>query len=106
MAPAVGGLIEALDDSDFAQPKFPVVANASAALVDSPDLARRLLADQLTAPVRWVESMQMLAGRWPDARWLELGPGSVLTGLLRKIAPAANCTPLGTAADLEKWLAE
>jgi [acyl-carrier-protein] S-malonyltransferase len=105
MEPAVPGLTEALAAADFHPPAFPVVANASAELVGEVATARQLLADQLTAPVRWVESMQLLAARWPDAQWLEIGPGAVLTGLLRKIIPTASCTPLGTAKDLDAWLA-
>jgi [acyl-carrier-protein] S-malonyltransferase len=81
------------------------VANATADFVHERREAVRLLADQLTAPVRWVESMQRLAGRYPEARWLEIGPGSVLTGLLRKIAPEAQCTSIASAADLEALLA-
>lgn len=105
MEPAVAGLREALDASPFGEPGFAVVANATADFCHSRDAAVELLARQLTAPVRWVASMQRLADAHPDARWLELGPGSVLTGLLKRIIPGASCTPLGTAAELETWLA-
>lgn len=105
MTPAVEGLREALRTAPFAVPAFPVVANATAELVDDREDARRLLAEQLTAPVRWVESMRLLAERFPEARWLEIGPGSVLGGLLRKIVPGAQCTPLGTATEIEGFLA-
>lgn len=104
MEPAVAGLTEALAAAEFREPAFPVVANATAAPVDDAAGARRLLAGQLTAPVRWAESMETLGIRWPGARWLEVGPGNVLTGLLRKIVPGAACTPLGTTRDLESWL--
>jgi malonyl CoA-acyl carrier protein transacylase len=56
--------------------------------------------------VRWVESMSRLAALYPEARWLELGPGSTLCGLLKRIVPGVAATPLGTVADLEKWLAQ
>jgi [acyl-carrier-protein] S-malonyltransferase len=105
MAPAVAGLREALNATPFAEPAFPIVANVTAEPVDAVAEGIRLLAEQLTAPVRWVDSMRHLAARHPDARWLEVGPGSVLTGLLKRIVPEARCTPLGTAADLEAWLA-
>jgi [acyl-carrier-protein] S-malonyltransferase len=67
--------------------------------------ARRLLTDQLTAPVRWVGCMQRvveIAGA--EARFVEIGPGSVLAGLLRRIAPAARVTSLGTADEVAKFL--
>lgn len=106
MAPAVAGLRDALEAASFNEPRFPVMANATAELVRSAAEAKRLLGDQLTAPVRWVESMKRLAEAHPDARWLELGPGSTLGGLLKRIVPGVTCTPLGTVADLETWLAQ
>ncbi|MEO5800038.1 MAG: ACP S-malonyltransferase [Gemmatimonadales bacterium] len=105
MEPAVAGLREALDVAPFGEPAFPVVANATAEFSSSRDSAVELLAAQLTAPVRWVASMQRLAERYPGAQWLEIGPGAVLTGLLKRIVPEASCTALGTADDIDKWLA-
>ena len=105
MAPAVSGLRVALSNVAFQEPRFPVIANASAGPVSSAADAIGLLADQLTAPVRWVECMRTAADFVPDATFLELGPGSVLTGLLRRILPEAQCISLGTAAEVEKYLA-
>ncbi|MES2305846.1 MAG: ACP S-malonyltransferase [Gemmatimonadota bacterium] len=105
MEPAVPGLREALDVAPFGEPAFPVIANATTEFSKSRDTAVELLAAQLTAPVRWVASMQRLAERFPEAQWLEIGPGAVLTGLLKRIVPGASCTPLGTADDIDKWLA-
>lgn len=104
MAPAVDGLRAALEGAGFRDPVFPVIANASAAPVRTAAEARRLLAEQLTAPVRWVECQGEADRIAPGARHLELGPGSVLSGLLRKIVPGATGVPLGTADDVEKFL--
>ena len=104
MAPAVPGLTEALNGAGFTDPRFPVIANASAQAVRHAADAKRLLAEQLTAPVRWVECQSEAARLAPGARYLELGPGSVLSGLLKKIVAGAAGTPLGTAADVEKFL--
>jgi [acyl-carrier-protein] S-malonyltransferase len=105
MAPAAVGLRDALADTALAPPRFPVVANASATPVqDAPD-ARRLLAEQLTAPVRWVECVQTLAALAPGARFIEVGPGSVLGGLLKRILPNPEYVALGTAAEVERFLA-
>lgn len=106
MEPAVPGLREALEVAPFGEPAFPIVANATAEFCRSRDAAVELLALQLTAPVRWVASIRRLAEAHPGARWLELGPGSTLTGLLKRIIPEASCTPLGGAADLDAWLAQ
>ena len=104
MEPAVAGLGTALGGVAFGMPRFGVMANATASMVDTPDEATRLLCRQLTAPVRWVESMQALHAAHPDARWLELGPGSVLAGLLRRIVPGATCTSIGTAAEVDAFV--
>src|ERR687896_623186 len=78
MAPAVDGLLEALADATFADPSYPVIANASGEAVRTGVDAKRLLADQLTAPVRWVACMQAAAELAPDATFVEVGPGNVL----------------------------
>jgi len=105
MAPAVAGLKSALAASPFVDPAFPIVANASAALVRTAAEAVGLLAAQLTAPVRWIECMQAASALAPESTFIELGPGSVLSGLLRKIVPGAQTLTLGTAAEVEAFLA-
>lgn len=105
MAPAVAGLEAALAAARFADPAFPVVANASAEPVRTAPRAVRLLAEQLTAPVRWIECVQATAALAPEATFIELGPGGVLSGLLRKIIPGARSLTLGTAAEVEAFLA-
>jgi [acyl-carrier-protein] S-malonyltransferase len=104
MAPAVDGLREALAGATFADPAFPVVANASGEALRTGVDAKRLLADQLTAPVRWVACMQATAQLCPGATFVELGPGAVLSGLLKRIVPGAKAITLGTADEVEKFL--
>jgi len=105
MAPAATPLWVALERAPFREPRFPVVANATAEPVGDAARARRLLAEQLTAPVRWVACMLRaaeLAGT--GARFLEIGPGSVLAGLLRRIVPGAAVASLGTADEVAQFL--
>jgi [acyl-carrier-protein] S-malonyltransferase len=104
MAPAVDGLREALAEASFADPGFPVIANASAEAVRTGLDAKRLLADQLTAPVRWVACMQAASQLCPGATFVEMGPGAVLSGLLKRIVPGATAVTLGTADEVEKFL--
>ncbi|MGB7211864.1 MAG: ACP S-malonyltransferase [Gemmatimonadales bacterium] len=105
MAPAVPALREALGTAGFQDPRFPVIANASAMAVTTAGAAMTLLAEQLTAPVRWVECQREAARLAPEARYIELGPGTVLSGLLKKIVPGALSIPLGSADEVEKFLA-
>jgi [acyl-carrier-protein] S-malonyltransferase len=107
MAPATNHLQVALERAPFQEPAFPVIANATAEAVKDTGRARRLLAQQLTAPVRWVECMQhaaRLAGEGTEVRFLEIGPGTVLAGLLKRIVPGANVVSLGTAGEVTKFL--
>ncbi len=105
MEPAAARFAPALEATVWGPLAFPVVANASAAAVTDAADARRLLAAQLTSPVRWVESVGTLSRAAGDgAAFVEIGPGAVLSGLARRIAPAARATALGTAADVRAWL--
>jgi [acyl-carrier-protein] S-malonyltransferase len=105
MAPAVDGLHDALTGVPFADPAFPVIANASGEAVRTGLDAKRLLVDQLTAPVRWVACMQSAAALAPGATFFEIGPGNVLCGLLKRIVPGAVAVALGTADEVEQFLA-
>ena len=104
MAPAVDGLREALTEATFTDPVFPVIANASGEAVRTGVDAKRLLADQLTAPVRWFTCMQAAAALAPGATFIEIGPGNVLAGLLKRIVPTAKTVTLGTADEVERFL--
>jgi len=107
MQAAQDGLRTLLEQVPFQDPAFPVVANANAEPVRTASDARRLLARQLTAPVRWVECVKRL---WADAggaaaTFLEIGPGTVLAGLVKRIVPGARAVSIGSADDVEKFLA-
>ncbi len=104
MAPAVPGLAAALAAVPFADPAFPIMANASAAAVTTAALAKRRLEEQLTAPVRWIECVRALAALAPVVRFVEIGPGKVLGGLVKRIVDDAEYVGLGTADEVEAFL--
>lgn len=104
MADAADGLQQALDVAPFADPRFPVYANVNAQPVEDAALARRLLVQQLTAPVQWQRELENLAALHPDALYVEMGPGAVLKGLARKIAPSLKVVTCGTAAEVDSLL--
>jgi [acyl-carrier-protein] S-malonyltransferase len=105
MEPARVGLMTELKHVQFADPAFPIIANASAEPVRNSAAARDMLGAQLTAPVRWVESMSRAAGEAGEgARFIEMGPAKVLCGLLCRIVPDATSQNLSTAADIQGFL--
>ena len=104
MAVARQGLAYALEQAQLRDPSFPVYANVNAEPVRSAADARRLLLEQLTAPVKWTQVVERLAGDYPDAVYVEMGPGNVLTGLVKKIAPSVETMTCGTVAEVEQLL--
>ena len=79
--------------------KLLVVSNVTALPEGQPDGIRRQLVQQLTSPVRWVESMQYLLSLGIRT-FVEIGPGTVLKGLMRKIEPTAEVVNIQTTADV------
>jgi [acyl-carrier-protein] S-malonyltransferase len=102
MESAAPGLAEALDAASFGDPHFAVYANVNGQAVTSAARAKALLLEQLSKPVRWTDEITMITTQFPDALYLEMGPGTVLSGLVKKIAPNVKTAPCGTVADLEK----
>jgi [acyl-carrier-protein] S-malonyltransferase len=104
MEPAREGLATALGAAHFHDPHVPVYANVTAEPVRTAADARALLLHQLTSPVRWTQLVTRLAADFPDALFVEMGPGTVLTGLARKIAPNVRTAGCGTAAEVSQLL--
>ena len=105
MAPAAVGLDAALTGARWSDPHYPVYSNVTAQRVADETTARRLLTEQLTSPVRWVQVIQAMAAEHPGATFVEMGPGNVLTGLLKRLAPNNPARTCGTVADVESLLA-
>ena len=103
MEVAESGLAEQLETVTIARPAYPVVSNVTAEPVDDPDTARELLVHQLTSPVRWTACVRTMIDAGVT-EFLELGPGSVLSGLLRRIDRSAKSVTLGTADEVEAFL--
>jgi [acyl-carrier-protein] S-malonyltransferase len=101
MEPAAAGVARFLDGIVVHDPHIPVVTSVEARTVrDGPDVAA-LLVEQVTAPVRWEETMAALRPFEPAAA-LELGPGSVLTGLAKRLWPELRCQAVGDVAAVER----
>jgi len=103
MAVAADGLAAALEEAALADPGFPVVANATAEPVSDAVEARCRLIEQLTSPVRWIEVVGRMTAFAPGS-WLELGPGTVLSGLLRRIDRDLKADAIGDPAGVEAFV--
>jgi [acyl-carrier-protein] S-malonyltransferase len=103
MAPAADAMAEAFANIPPRAPIVPVVANVTASKVTDPNTIRDLLVAQVTATVRWRESVQTMTALGVDS-FIELGAGKVLTGLVKRIAPEAQALNAGSPADIEALL--
>jgi [acyl-carrier-protein] S-malonyltransferase len=101
MKPAQDRLRADLDATEFRDLEVPLVNNWQAREIRSGAEAREGLFQQVPNPVRWNESIRVLA-QSGVTRFIEVGAGGVLTGLLRNIDPALVCAKFGEAADWEK----
>jgi [acyl-carrier-protein] S-malonyltransferase len=106
MAPARAGLEPALAATRFADPAVPVVVNVDARAVTTGAAARDALVRQIDGSVRWVESVRFLAVELAITRFVEVGPGNVLSGLVRRIVPEAETISLAEPGGLERLLAD
>jgi [acyl-carrier-protein] S-malonyltransferase len=104
MEPAVVGLTDAVATSAFIDPIFPVYSNVTGEASTTAVEAKDLLIKQLTSPVRWATELRNVAARFPDALFVEMGPGNVLTGLTGRLVKGARTMACGTAADTERLL--
>ncbi|MFO1134722.1 MAG: ACP S-malonyltransferase [Rhodoblastus sp.] len=104
MQPAADAMAEALAKTNIVAPRVPVVANVVARAVSDPAEIRDLLVKQVTGTVRWRECVGYMAANGCD-RFVELGAGKVLTGLLKRLAEGATGMSVGAPADVEAYKA-
>ncbi len=105
MQPAQEEVARVLAGLKINEPRIPVAANVTGGLVTSAEAARDALIRQVTGAVRWVDCVKALVGAGATT-FVEVGPGKVLTGLMKQIDPAQKALNVEDAASLEKTLAE
>jgi [acyl-carrier-protein] S-malonyltransferase len=105
MAPAATVMERALDTVTLHPPLVPLVANLSASPISEPAEIKRQLVGQVTAMVRWRESVQILR-RAEVEEVAEIGAGHVLTGLVRRIDPDLSTRPVFTPAEVDAFIKE
>jgi [acyl-carrier-protein] S-malonyltransferase len=101
MAQAADGMRRILADIDFRDPAIPLIANADARPITTADEARAELVEHLTAGVNWVAAVERMTAAGVDT-FIEVGPGRVLTGLIKRIAPDATTIPLDDPGSPER----
>ena len=103
-APAREGMAEVLARAAFRDPRVPVVSNVDAAPVITGDAARDALVRQIDSPVRWVESMERMVADFGVDTFLEMGPGTVLCGLNRRIVQGTMSASFSDPEQVAKLL--
>ncbi|NVK21735.1 MAG: ACP S-malonyltransferase [Kangiellaceae bacterium] len=99
MKPAAEQLSQKLENTEFSAPTFAVINNVDVAIENDPDAIKSALIRQLYSPVRWTETIQLLAKEATESLY-ECGPGNVLCGLAKRIDRSVSATPL---ASLDKF---
>ncbi len=102
MQPAADAMAAALAATEIAPPCVPLIANVTATPETDPSRIRDLLVAQVTATVRWRESMTFMAAR-DVSLFVECGAGKVLSGLVKRIAAEASGLAVGTPAEIEAY---
>ncbi|MCK4574127.1 MAG: ACP S-malonyltransferase [candidate division Zixibacteria bacterium] len=104
MEPAKVGLEKYLSDLPISNPTVPVVANVTASAVVDSEQIRRLLVQQVTAPVKWAQTMDYLAENGVQTIF-EIGPGKVLSGLAKRGMRPQKSISLDTMTDIQSFMA-
>ena len=103
MTAAAEGLSDAIQQAPMRPAVIPVVANVTAQPIVEATAIRAELIEQITAPVRWIATIEAMAVTGVD-QFVEIGPGTVLAGLARRIAPAIERVSIGAAEDVRAYL--
>jgi len=100
MQSAQDKLSEVLADTDITTPSIPVIANYSAQQVEEVNEIKSTLENQVTGSVRWTESMQLLISQG-HTTFIELGPGGVLAGLMKRIDKSVKVISVSDSTSLD-----
>jgi [acyl-carrier-protein] S-malonyltransferase len=97
MQPAVEGMIKYLDAIKFKNPSIPVICNTTATPLSTADAVKTELRNQLTSPVQWQHTIEYMSQKGVST-FIEIGPGKVLTGLIKRINKEARTINIGDLA--------
>ena len=89
-----------IENVNFNEPKYEIIANITSSPVNDPTEIKKLLVEQIYSKVRWRESILYMANN-KITEYLEIGPGKVLTGLVKRILPSANSSSINSIEDIK-----
>ena len=101
MNPAANKMKKKIDAVKFKSPDFNIISNVTALPVTSPEDIKKFLVQQICSKVRWRESMLFISEQKVQD-FIEIGPGKVLTGLVKRILPNSNSFSINTIDDIKK----
>lgn len=103
MRAAADGLAGVIAEADMSDARVPVISNVTAAPISAAEGVRSELVTQVTSPVRWIASVQRMVAEGVET-FVEIGAGSVLTGLIKRIAPSARLVNIGDVVSLRAFM--
>ncbi len=102
MNPAAKIMKDKINSVDFKKPDFEIISNVTAAPENKPEDIKRLLFEQIYSKVRWRESVIFMTKN-KIKEFVEIGPGKVLTGLVKRISPDTNSFSINSIDDIKKY---
>ena len=102
MEKAAAIMKDKINDTNLLEPKPKIISNVTAKEENKPNLIKTLLINQITSRVRWRESVNYMIQKGIN-KFIEIGPGKVLTGLVKKINDEANIKNVNSVDDVENY---
>ena len=100
MKSAAENMVEKINKVEFKKPKYKIVNNVNASAVDDPQQIKDLLVKQIFSSVKWRESILKMS-KDQVTNFIEIGPGKVLTGMVKRTLEQANCFSINSIADIK-----
>ena len=105
MKPAASVMKEKIDKINFLKPKVDIVSNVTSNVESDPEKIKKLLIEQIFHTVRWRESIENISNKGIK-NYIELGPGKVLIGMVKRTIKDANCFSINSIADIKNFTDE
>ena len=105
MKPAADYMIDKINKIDFKKPKFEIISNVTADPISDPEKIKNFLIKQIYSSVKWRESLLRMS-RENINNFIEVGPGKVLSGMVKRTIKEANCFSINSIADIKNLINE